>query len=1047
MFMRTALPRRTVRLLVPLALLPLGACTSETVPAPTDAEQIVAVPQTETWALTGLTAPAQVVRTEAGVPHIYAGSREDLALVHGFVVARDRFFMMDLSRRLGLGTLSELLGDAALPSDQEARGVAMAYVADRIATGLTPQMARIFDAYAAGINEYIRLVGEGQLDAPSEIKLAQGMLGATSPLDLMKPFDRRAVAATLAVILYQSSYETGDVGRAATATKLPGLFEGAPLGELRRRGAIEDLWRHIEPVFPVSSAAGFGLETGTGAKSAPLGAGTAQPAGSARAGSAAGGGGDAAHRRVPPALLERLAERLERFEHRLGRDGDAGFGSNAWAVSGAATADGSGLIAGDGHLSLSVPSILYQIGLDTTVLGGGELHQIGLLIPGMPLLAIGTNGWVGWSQTQLMGDITDWYAEELRLDEQGRPAESLSQAVWYPLDAVEETYVVADVPALESKGRTESWPRYVTFDGRWLAAVEGRPAAPDEPLGPGEALVNVQGDYVVPGDADGDGVVSAVSFDYVALDTSGLAASVDRLGQARDVQGFREATKGLLAYSQNFAVADQHGDILYSAYQPVPCRGYLEREKGGAWAEGADPSLLLDGTRYRGFRIPTRHGTVDESRGESDPYACIVPFEVIPQALSPDRRYVVTANNDPGNIATDGSLTDDEWYIGGPWDIGIRADTISRELQDAIANGDATIERMAAIQGNHDSRLGELFAGRMLEAIAAARALAEKGGSLSAADKRLVQIYEGEAAAMDEVEKRLAAWEQAGFQARSGVVTFYDEGAEQDADDAVATTLYNAWLGHLMRAVFDDEGLPGVWHPGGTDGRVRALNRFLDGRGPGNPLGLASWNPETGESAFFDMLPTEPVETSREVILAALRDALAFLRSAPTAPGEGGFGTSDVSGWRWGLRHVVRFQSLLADFLGENPKYAALTDQFAITTASLPLAADLAPADPRAELKWFPRPGDQDAVDAGNPGLSGTSFSYGSGPVMRMVVALKDGRVSGRNIIPGGQSALVDSPYFADQVMLWLGNETLPLRFAVADVVAGAAGRESYVPR
>ena len=33
--------------------------------------------------------------------------------------------------------------------------------------------------------------------------------------------------------------------------------------------------------------------------------------------------------------------------------------------------------------------------------------------------------------------------------------------------------------------------------------------------------------------------------------------------------------------------------------------------------------------------------------------------------------------------------------------------------------------------------------------------------------------------------------------------------------------------------------------------------------------------------------------------------------SAPTSPGQGGFGSDDPSDWIWGLRHGVRFDSLL----------------------------------------------------------------------------------------------------------------------------------------
>src|SRR5207302_8422200 len=126
----------------------------------------------------------------------------------------------------------------------------------------------------------------------------------------------------------------------------------------------------------------------------------------------------------------------------------------------------------------------------------GDLHQLGLTIAGFPVMPIGTNGHVAWSQTQLGEDITDWYREEIQLDAKGRPQASRFQGAWKPLTATDEQYAVADVPAFGSKGHTETWARFTTFDGRWLADVEGRPAMPGEKLAPGETLLNLQGELV-----------------------------------------------------------------------------------------------------------------------------------------------------------------------------------------------------------------------------------------------------------------------------------------------------------------------------------------------------------------------------------------------------------------------------------------------------------------------------------------------------------------------------------------------------------------------
>ncbi len=1001
--------------------------------------QLLAVPESERWQLPALDGPAYVVRTEAGVPHVYAQSRDDMARVLGFTVARDRFFIMDLQRRLGLGTVSALLGDMALATDLESRTTGIAFVAERVLDGLTPADAAYFDAFAAGVNAYIDQVAAGTLPPPSEFVFAAPLLGASRPADVMQPFDRASLAAMVAVVVYQTTFETGDVDREANARALPGLFPEGPLAELRRRGAAADIWDRLEALFPFASAPGFGLYEGDE---------LVTPGAAKRRAVAPAAARPNTRRPLPAPLAERAGQTLARLKRRLLRDELGAFGSNAWAVAGSHTRDGAALVAGDGHLSLAVPPLMYQIGLDTTVFGGGDLHQAGLLLTGLPVLAVGTNGQVAWSQVNPVFDITDWYVEELRLDAAGRPADSRFQGDWRPLVAIEEVYDIADVPALDSVGRQETWTRWTTFDGRALFDIEGRALAAGEAPGPGESVANLLGTRIVPGDQDGDGIVSAISFDYVAFDITGYVQTLERFGRARDVREYRELTRGLVGNALFTAAADAAGNVLYSSYQAVPCRGYLPRGADGAFVPGADPTQLLDGTTYGGFHVPTGpDGLVDEAPGQSDPYQCVVPFDETPQAINPTAGFVVTANNQPAPIQDDGRIDNEPHYLGGPW-ASPRADSIAGALQAAVAAGTADVAAMAAVQAHHRSRLGELFTPSLLDTVARAQQLVLAApGSLPAHEQRLLDLYEPAQTLIDEAAERLAEWATLGCETPSGVETFYHAPSARDLRDAVATQIFNAWLPRAIQGTFSDEPMDVVWRFGGSLTRIWALRRFLAGRGAANPDHLASFNPDTGESAFFDVLTTPEIERSDEILLAALGDALAFLRGPASGAGKGGFGTDDMSAWLWGLRHQVRFESLLGDFLdASDPLFGQLIRQFSITTRQIPLATELPVGDPRRGLTWFPRGGDNYTVDAANPGFSGTDFTYGSGPVMRMVIALKDGRVTGQNIIPGGQSGLTDSPHFADQARLWLANEALPLRFHVEDVVAGAVGREVFVP-
>ncbi len=1016
---------------------------------PTEAERaaILAVPETESWTLPGLSAPVHVVRTEANIPHIYAATREDLGRAFGFVVARDRFFMMDLERRLGLGTLSELLGDSALGTDMESRTIGVTAVADALVSGLNDADRAYIQAFAEGVNAYIGEVAAGRLPAPSELDLASGLLGASSPVDLMAPFDVRSVMAMLAVVMYQTNFETGDVGREASYRQLGTLFEGGPMQDLRRQGAIEDLYRDLRPPFATASAEGWGL--GGGAM-LPAPDGLVPPAAPRTPGDAPGAAdamSQSAVRPVPASLLARAQKHLEHFEARLYRDPDAGFGSNAWAVAGASTAGGETLVCGDGHLSLSIPTLMYQFGLDTQTFGDDPLRQAGLTIGSLPALSVGTNGYVAWSQVNPVIDVTDWYREELQLDASGLPKASYFQGAWHDLQRVDETYVIADVPVLGSTGRTETVPRWVTFDGRWLWSIEGPEVSDAVQPEQGEAVVNVLGKRIIPRDTDGDGKVTAISFDWAGFDGAGYLSALMRVGRAHDVEEVRKQLTGQVGGGLFTAAGDAWGNILCSGYLAVPCRGYLQRDADGRWADGAHPARLLDGTVYGGFEIPLGpDGLVDEGPGQGDPQRCVIPLDQMPQSINPAQGYVVTANNQPAPITDDGTLYDDPWYMGGPWS-SVRAATIAEGIQAAMDAGAADVAAMAKVQHTTRSRLGEMFVDAMIGAVATAKALAADPNVPAGWEGRLVAAYTADAAAMDEVVTRLSAWRDGGFRTPSGVETFYNEPAEGDADDAVATMIFNAWLPRLMHATFGDEPGLGAALPQGSRTRWRALRRFLDGRGDGNPAGLASWNPDTGESVFFDRYDTPEVERSDELIVTSLEEALTFLRGAPDGPGHGGFGTDDMSQWLWGLRHQVKFESLLADFLGSDPQFGLLTSQFSIDTSVLPLTDHFNGADdPRAGLKWFPRPGDNYSVDAANPGFSGTDFTHGSGPVMRMVIALKDGEVWGQNIIPGGQSGLTDSPHFADQAKLWLANETLPLRFTPEQVAEGATGREVLNP-
>src|SRR5580700_3432251 len=100
----------------------------------------------------GLTGAVRITRDSRGVPTIEAADRRDLAYATGFVHAQDRYFQMDLSRRLAAGELAELFGDVALEQDRKARLFRFRVVAGQVIAQADPAERAVIEAYARGAN-------------------------------------------------------------------------------------------------------------------------------------------------------------------------------------------------------------------------------------------------------------------------------------------------------------------------------------------------------------------------------------------------------------------------------------------------------------------------------------------------------------------------------------------------------------------------------------------------------------------------------------------------------------------------------------------------------------------------------------------------------------------------------------------------------------------------------------------------------------------------------------------------------------------------------
>ncbi|MCH2045144.1 MAG: penicillin acylase family protein [Saprospiraceae bacterium] len=103
--------------------------------------------------------PVEVLRDKWAVPHIYANNRFDLFFAQGFCHAQDRFWQMEVMRRVASGRLSELFGKEALDTDRTARTLGFARCAkgdfEMLEKKHKKDFMDVLEAYTAGVNAFI----------------------------------------------------------------------------------------------------------------------------------------------------------------------------------------------------------------------------------------------------------------------------------------------------------------------------------------------------------------------------------------------------------------------------------------------------------------------------------------------------------------------------------------------------------------------------------------------------------------------------------------------------------------------------------------------------------------------------------------------------------------------------------------------------------------------------------------------------------------------------------------------------------------------------
>jgi penicillin amidase len=103
----------------------------------------------------GVSAPVEVWRDSAGVPHVWAGNDHDLYFAQGYAHAQERLWQMELFRRVSEGRLAEIFGESLIDTDKFLRTIGLWRAAALNEALLDSTLRPALEAYAAGVNHLI----------------------------------------------------------------------------------------------------------------------------------------------------------------------------------------------------------------------------------------------------------------------------------------------------------------------------------------------------------------------------------------------------------------------------------------------------------------------------------------------------------------------------------------------------------------------------------------------------------------------------------------------------------------------------------------------------------------------------------------------------------------------------------------------------------------------------------------------------------------------------------------------------------------------------
>ena len=309
--------------------------------------------------IASLSAPVSIGRDALGTVTLEGKSRTDLSYALGYVHAQERYFEMDLMRRMAAGELSALVGPAALKVDLNHRRHRLRAVVEAAYAQMPPAQKLQLDRYRDGVNAGL---------ADLRVRPWEYLLLGSQPQP-WRSEDSALVIAAMYLDLNNDGLNERELNIARMRAVLPGplvdfLLAPDPDWEAPLSGPLSP-----SPVIPGADV--FDLRHPASAPAASV-----------------------------ASLAAALAPALDAPRP----------GSNSFAVAGALGVSGAAILANDMHLGLRVPNIWFRTRLRYPDAGAphGQRDVNGVSLPGTPAIIVGSNGQIAWGFTNSYGDWLDW---------------------------------------------------------------------------------------------------------------------------------------------------------------------------------------------------------------------------------------------------------------------------------------------------------------------------------------------------------------------------------------------------------------------------------------------------------------------------------------------------------------------------------------------------------------------------------------------------------------------------------------------------------------